>query len=264
MSAGPSSSRLAKRKRDDAPTPNELRALVDLGDAGAAATLIKRDSALSRLRLEIAQMRDPRESDRKPYRWFAQSTVGMLSLDLGRDQMMQMGVLVMQCINAAGLTFEGNPALFHEQRAFELFGLPGTPCEQQGYDTWPAATIIALAKNPDAPETAKKAKREIRARYHAHSAFSRFVDESRAGIEMPEFPNMSLADIATKCPHVRLVTLAAKLLDLRPILQARAPGTDASEFAEAIKDTVLTELLGINPGNAFGLAHFRDSATESE
>ena len=44
----------------------------------------------------------------------------------------------------------------------------------------------------------------------------------------------------------------------------RAPGTDASEFAEAIKDTVLTELLGINPGNALGLAHFRDSATESE
>ena len=81
---------------------------------------------------------------------------------------------------------------------------------------------------------------------------------------MPEFPNMSLADIATKCPHVRLVTLAAKLLDLRPILQARAPGTDASEFAEAIQDTVLTELLGINPGNTFGLAHFRDSATESE
>ena len=66
MSAGPSSSRLAKRKRDDAPTPNELRALVDLGDADAAATLIKRDSALSRLRLEIEQMRDPRDSDRKP------------------------------------------------------------------------------------------------------------------------------------------------------------------------------------------------------
>ncbi len=74
---------------------------------------------------------------------------------------------------------------------------------------------------------------------------------------------MSLDEIASKCP-VPLVTLATELLDMRPIIQTRAPGTGATEFAEAIKGVVLTELLGINPGNAFGLAHFRDSATESE
>jgi len=260
MSAGPSTAR-PKRKRSGL-TPNELRALVNTGDADAAKTLIERDSALSRFWMQSEPIRAPRNSDRVTYAQFVRRTAGMLRTD-NEDQTMQITVLLMQCIHAAGLTYDGNAATFHEQPLSELFGLPGPPFELQGYDNWPAATILALAQNPDASETAKKAKREIRARYHAHRTFSLFVDEFCVGIELPEFPNTSLDEIASKC-QVPLVTLATKLLELRPIIETRAPGTDAPEFAEAIKGVVLTELLGINPGNTFGLAHFRDCATESE
>jgi len=263
MSAGPSIRR-AKRKRSGL-TPNELRARVNTGDADAAETLIKRDSALSKFWMESDPIRAfrTRDPDRVTYAQFVQLMPGMLTLDLDRDQAMQMTVLLTQCIHAAGLTYDGNAATFRDQRLLELFELPGPPFELQGYDNWPAATILALAQNPDASETAKKAKREIRARYHAHRTFSLFVDEFCVGIELPEFPNTSLDEIASKC-QVPLVTLATKLLELRPIIETRAPGTDAPEFAEAIKGVVLTELLGINPGNTFGLAHFRDCATESE
>jgi len=71
MSAGPSTARLAKRKRSE-PTPNEVRALVDTGDADAAATLISRDSALSRFWMESDPIRAfrNRDADRVTYAQF--------------------------------------------------------------------------------------------------------------------------------------------------------------------------------------------------